>query len=140
LLAGSSEKLRYSEHFDDEGGLVLKHACRLSLEGIISKISDAPYRSGRGRDWVKSKCSSRQEFVVAGYVPSSVSNTAIGSLVMGYYEDGKLRHAGRVGTGYSSKIAQSLFRDLAQFRIDKSPFDGKLTAVERKDVVFLRPE
>lgn len=140
LLSNSNDKLRYSEHFDDEGGLVLKHACRLSLEGIISKISDAPYRSGRGRDWVKSKCSARQEFVVAGYVPSSVSNTAIGSLVMGYYEDDKLRHAGRVGTGYSSKVAQSLFRDLAKLQISKSPFDEKLTAIEKKDVVFLKPE
>ena len=53
LLAESGEQLRYSEHFTDEGGLVLKHACRLSLEGIISKVADAPYRSGRGRDWVK---------------------------------------------------------------------------------------
>ncbi|HEX2148500.1 MAG TPA: DNA ligase D [Pseudorhizobium sp.] len=140
LLANSGDKLRYSEHFDDEGGLVLKHACRLSLEGIISKISNAPYRSGRGRDWVKSKCSARQEFVVAGYVPSSVSNSAIGSLVMGYYQGGKLRHAGRVGTGYSNKVAQSLFRDLDELRVEKSPFDEKLTAVEKKDVVFLKPE
>ncbi|MCJ8520155.1 bifunctional non-homologous end joining protein LigD [Pseudorhizobium tarimense] len=140
LIAKSNGKLRYSEHFDDEGGLVLKHACRLSLEGIISKISDAPYRSGRGRDWVKSKCSARQEFVVAGYVPSSVSKTAIGSLVMGYYEGDKLRHAGRVGTGYSNKVAQSLFRDLDKIKIDKSPFDEKLSAVEKKDVVFLTPE
>ncbi|MFN7103470.1 MAG: DNA ligase D, partial [Pseudorhizobium sp.] len=127
-------------HFTDEGGLVLKHACRLSLEGIISKLADAPYRSGRGRDWVKSKCSARQEFVVTGYVPSTVSKTAIGSLVMGYYEDGKLRHAGRVGTGYSSKMAQSLFRDLDALKVAKSPFDEKLTALEKKDVVFLKPE
>lgn len=140
LLDGAGEALRYSEHFTDEGGLVLKHACRLSLEGIISKVSDAPYRSGRGRDWVKSKCSARQEFVVAGYVPSSVSSKAIGSLVMGYHEDGKLRHAGRVGTGYSSKVAQSLFRQLDTLRVEKSPFDEKLTAVERKDVVFVKPE
>ena len=140
LLDGAGEALRYSEHVTDEGGLVLKHACRLSLEGIISKVSDAPYRSGRGRDWVKSKCSARQEFVVAGYVPSSVSSKAIGSLVMGYYEDGKLRHAGRVGTGYSSKVAQSLFRQLDTLRVEKSPFDEKLTAVERKDAVFVKPE
>lgn len=140
LLAGSGLALRYSEHFGDEGGLVLKHACRLSLEGIISKIADAPYRPGRGRDWVKSKCSARQEFVVAGYVPSSVSNKAIGSLVMGYYEKGKLRHAGRVGTGYSGAVAQSLFKRLNEIRIDKSPFDEKLAAVEKKDVVFLKPE
>ena len=140
LLTGSGPALRYNEHFGDEGGLVLKHACRLSLEGIVSKISEAPYRPGRGRDWVKSKCSARQEFVVAGYVPSSVSNKAIGSLVMGYYEKGKLRHAGRVGTGYTGAMAQSLFRKLNEIRIDKSPFDEKLTGVEKKDVVFLKPE
>ncbi len=140
LLTGSGPALRYSEHFGDEGGLVLKHACRLSLEGIISKISDAPYRPGRGRDWVKSKCSARQEFVVAGFVPSSVSRTAIGSLVMGYYDKGKLRHAGRVGTGYSNAVAQSLFRQLKDIGIDESPFDEKLAGVEKKDVVFVRPE
>lgn len=140
LLADSGPALRYSEHFGDEGGLVLKHACRLSLEGIISKIADAPYRPGRGRDWVKSKCSARQEFVVAGYVPSSVNSKAIGSLVMGYYEKGKLRHAGRVGTGYSGAVAQSLFKRLNEVRIDKSPFDEKLASVEKKDVVFLKPE
>nr|WP_250810001.1 DNA ligase D [Neorhizobium tomejilense] len=140
LLTGSGPALRYSEHFGDEGGLVLKHACRLSLEGIISKISDAPYRPGRGRDWVKSKCSARQEFVVAGFVPSSVSRTAIGSLVMGYYDKGKLRHAGRVGTGYSNAVAQSLFKSLQEIQAGESPFDEKLAAVEKKDVVFVRPE
>ncbi len=140
LLTGSGPALRYSEHFGEEGGLVLKHACRLSLEGIISKISDAPYRPGRGRDWVKSKCSARQEFVVAGFVPSSVSRTAIGSLVMGYYDKGKLRHAGRVGTGYSNAVAQSLFKSLQEIQAGESPFDEKLAAVEKKDVVFVRPE
>jgi DNA ligase D len=139
-LSSSQPALRYSEHLGDEGGLVLKHACRLSLEGIISKIGDAPYRGGRGRDWVKSKCSARQEFVVAGYVPSSVSNNAIGSLVMGYYDGDTLKHAGRVGTGYSNKVAQSLFRQLQDLRSDGSPFGDKLTAVEKKDVVFLKPE
>ncbi len=140
ILKDCDPAIRYSEHFGDEGGIVLKHACRLSLEGIISKVATAPYRGGRGRDWVKSKCSARQEFVVAGYVPSSVSKTAIGSLVMGYYENGKLRHAGRVGTGYSNAVAQSLFKRLDDLRIPKSPFDEKLTAVERKDVVYLKPE
>ncbi len=139
LLEAAGPALRYSEHFGDEGGLVLKHACRLSLEGIISKVADAPYRSGRGRDWVKSKCSARQEFVVAGYVPSSVNGKAIGSLVMGYFDKGKLRHAGRVGTGYTNAVAQSLFRDLDPLRVEASPFDEKLAGIERKDVVFVEP-
>jgi bifunctional non-homologous end joining protein LigD len=140
LLESSDAAVRYSQHFGDEGGIVLKHACRLSLEGIISKVATAPYRAGRGRDWVKSKCSARQEFVVAGYVPSSVSKTAIGSLVMGYYESGKFRHAGRVGTGYSQAMAERLFKRLEELRLPKSPFNEKLTAVERKDVVYLKPD
>lgn len=140
LLTDARPLIRYSEHFSDEGGIVLKHACRLSLEGIISKVATAPYRSGRGKDWVKSKCSARQEFVIAGYVPSSVSKTAIGSLVIGYYEDGDLTHAGRVGTGYSSRTAQSLFKALQGLKVDKSPFAEKLTALERRDVVFVEPK
>ncbi len=139
LLAGAGAALRYSEHFGDEGGLVLKHACRLSLEGIISKVADKPYRPGRGKDWVKSKCSARQEFVVAAYVPSSVNARAIGSLVMGYYEKGRLRHAGRVGTGYSAAVAQSLFKRLEGIVTTAAPFDEKLTGPEKKDVVFVDP-
>lgn len=140
VLKDAPAPLRYSEHFPDEGGIVLKHACRLSLEGIISKLATAPYRSGRGRDWVKSKCSARQEFVIAGYVPSSVSKTAIGSLVMGYYEEDQLIHAGRVGTGYSNAAAQDLFKVLQPLAVAKSPFAEKLTAEERRDVHYVRPD
>src|SRR3546814_7870712 len=70
--------LCYSVHFEEDGELVLLHACRLSLEGVVSKECDAPYRSGRGTTWIKSKCSERQEFVVAGFVPSTTARKAIG--------------------------------------------------------------
>ena len=86
LLAGAPTVLRFSEHFEEDGELILRHACRLSLEGVVSKLRDGIYKSGRGRDWIKSKCSARQEFVVAGYVPSTTSSKAIGSLVLGQYE------------------------------------------------------
>ena len=65
--------LRFSEHFSEPGKVMLEHACRMGLEGVISKRADAPYRSGRGHDWVKSKCTLRQEFVIAGYLPSQAS-------------------------------------------------------------------
>ena len=104
---------------------MLRHACRLSLEGVISKLRDAPYRSGRGKDWIKSKCSERQEFVVAGYVPSSVSNSAIGSLILGYFEKGKLAYAGRVGTGYSNKVAAELFRPPGRHAHPQEPVCAK---------------
>jgi len=96
---------------------------------VISKVRDAPYRSGRTKDWIKSKCANRQEFVIAGYVPSTVANTAIGSPVLGYYDDGKLIHVGRVGTGFSHKLAEDLFRRLDPMRIQKSPFAKKLSAL-----------
>lgn len=131
--------VRYSEDFDDKGELVLEHACRLSLEGIVSKIASAPYRSGRSRDWLKSKCSARQEFVIAGYVPSTATANAIGSLVMGLFDGGKLDHVGRVGTGYSASVARDLFKTLKSLRIDRSPFAEKLGAAAARDVVFVEP-
>jgi len=140
LLRGAPAPLRYSEHFEEDGDLVLRHACRLSLEGVVSKDRGAPYRSGRGRDWIKSKCSERQEFVVAGFVPSTTSRKSIGSLLLGYYEGGKLIHAGRVGTGFTQAVAADLFRRLNKLKQPKSPFARKLTGEEARQAVFVRPE
>jgi bifunctional non-homologous end joining protein LigD len=130
----------YSAHFGDDGGLVLRHACRLSLEGVVSKRSDAPYRSGRGKAWVKSKCGHRQEFVVAGFMPSSTTSTAIGSLVLGTYEGGRLVHAGRVGTGYTAAVARDLHKRLTAIVEKKSPFGSALTTDQARGVRFVRPE
>jgi bifunctional non-homologous end joining protein LigD len=140
FVAGAEGPLRLSEDFDTEGEIVLENACRLSLEGIVSKRADAPYRSGRNRDWIKSKCSHRQEFVIAGYVPSTTGANAIGSLVLGLYEEGKLVHVGRVGTGFSQKVAHELWTLLENRRIDKQPFEQKLSADERRDVRWVKPE
>ena len=74
---------------------------RLGLEGIISKRADAPYHSGRGHDWLKTKCSDRQEFVVAGFAPSTADAHAVGALVLGVYDHGELKYAGRTGTGFT---------------------------------------
>ena len=140
LLTGERGILRYSEHFDQDGDLILQHACRLSLEGVISKLRDGAYRSGRGKSWVKSKCSQRQEFVVAGYVPSTTSRKAIGSLVLGYYDDGKLIHAGRVGTGYTATVAEDLYRRLERIRSPSSPFAERLSADAARQVRYVKPQ
>ena len=140
LVAGAPAALRYSEHFDENGDLILRHACRLSLEGVVSKLAGGKYRSGRSRDWIKSKCSERQEFVVAGYVPSTTARDMIGSLVLGYYEDGKLRHAGRVGTGFSNAVARDLFKRLKGMRAAASPFAERLPAEARRNVEFVEPK
>jgi bifunctional non-homologous end joining protein LigD len=124
LLSGlpADGLVRYSGHFQEPGPVLLRHACEMTLEGIISKRSDAPYRSGRNADWLKTKCADSQEFVVAGYAPSSVDAKAIGALILGYYESGELRYAGRVGTGYSHKVARDLWQRLQPLRIAKPPF------------------
>ena len=141
LVLGEPGRVRYSSHFEESGGLVLRHACRLSLEGVVSKQADAPYRSGRSKSWIKSKCSARQEFVIGGYVPSSTSPKAIGSLVLGVHDAaGRLEHVGRVGTGFSVSVAAELFKRLDPMRVSDSPFSGKLTAEEARQARFVRPE
>ncbi len=140
LLEGRPDKLRYSDHFEEDGEMVLRHACRLSLEGVVSKRATAKYASGRGRDWVKSKCSDRQEMVIGGFMPSTTSKQAIGSLVLGVYDDGKLRHVGRVGTGFSRDVAHDLYTRLSALERKTSPFADKLDAVARRGVRFVKPQ
>jgi bifunctional non-homologous end joining protein LigD len=140
LLSGAADPLRYSEDFLEDGELVLRHACRLSLEGVISKRVGGKYRSGRGADWIKSKCAERQEMVIGGYVPASTRDGAIGSLVMGVHEDGKLRHVGRVGTGFSQAVAEDLHARLSKIERQRSPFSGTLDASARRGVRFVKPD
>ncbi|RWP22930.1 MAG: DNA ligase D [Mesorhizobium sp.] len=140
IIGSNSGIISYSGHFEEDGVLVLRHACRLSLEGIVSKLRDAPYRAGRSKNWVKSKCSARQEFVVAGFIPSTTSRKAIGSLVLGVYDHGKLHHVGRVGTGYTAAVAESLFKKLERMRVPSSPFDERLSAEEARQVRYVRPD
>ncbi len=94
--------IKVSEHFEEDGSTMIKHACNLHLEGIVSKRADAPYRSGRSGEWLKIKCASNQEFVVIGYEPSDKRGRLIRSLLLGYYDKDGLRYAGRIGTGLGS--------------------------------------
>jgi bifunctional non-homologous end joining protein LigD len=136
--AGPDSPLRYSEHFIEPGQTMLRHACRMGLEGVISKRAEAPYRSGRGRDWIKSKCTQRQEFVIAGYVPSRTSLNQLGSLVLGYHEDGELKPAGRVGTGFTRNSAAALKKKLDAIPVKASPFRGE--AGRERGIVWVKPE
>ena len=107
--------LRYSDHQRGDAPKMWREACRMGLEGIICKQADAPYRPGRGRGWLKVKCTGREELVVLGWTPPRGSRTGLGSLHLGYYdEEGRLHYAGGVGTGFSgdelSRLAQRLGR------------------------------
>ncbi|MGB3537478.1 MAG: DNA ligase D [Mesorhizobium sp.] len=130
--------LRFSDHFVEPGKIMLEHACRMGLEGVVSKRADAPYRSGRGHSWIKSKCTDRQEFVIGGYLPSDKTGRGLRSLLVGYQEGGALAYAGRVGTGFSGKVADDLKKKLDALKAAKSPFAGKVPG--GKGLVWIRPE
>lgn len=112
LVSAPGDSLRYSEHVTEPGETMLAHTCRLGLEGVVSKRADAPYRSGRGLDWIKSKCAAEQEFVIAGYTPSEAAGRHLKSLAVGYYEKGRLCYAGQVGTGFDAATRAMLRRRL----------------------------
>jgi bifunctional non-homologous end joining protein LigD len=130
--------LRYVEHFEEDGDLLLKHACRLGLEGVVSKVRTAPYRSGRGSLWLKSKCAQRQEFVIVGYLPSTTSRRMVGSLVVGYYREDRLAYAGRVGSGFSETTARDLWERLDLLRVTEPPVSGVPPELTRR-VRWVRP-
>jgi bifunctional non-homologous end joining protein LigD len=135
-----SGAIRYSAHLPADGARMLADACSLGLEGIISKRLDRPYHSGRHDDWLKSKCIQVDEFVIIGYLVSNAAANAIGALVVGYFDRKKLIYAGRVGTGYTQRIAADLMRKLKPLRIDVAAVEAPLTNLQRKDVVWVRPE
>jgi bifunctional non-homologous end joining protein LigD len=131
--------LRYAEHFDGDGPKIFKHACAMHLEGIVSKRKDASYRSGRTENFVKAKCHDAQEFIVAGFSPSTAMPKAIGALTVAFHDNGKLRYAGRVGTGYTHKTARDLWRRLDGLRIERAPV-VQPEDERRKDVIWVKPE
>jgi bifunctional non-homologous end joining protein LigD len=139
IAPGSAGPLRFSEHIVGEGEAMLRNACRLGLEGVVSKRSDLPYRSGRTGDWQKTKCILRQEFVIAGFVPSTALKNAIGSLVLGYYRDGRLIHCGKTGTGFTADLARELWRKLNPLRRPTPAFPDKLTSDQRRGAVWVEP-
>ena len=123
LLEGRRGALRYSEHFDEPGQKVYERACRMALEGIVSKRKQAPYTAGRGQAWLKVKCVARQEFVIGGYTDPEGARVEFGSLLLGVHEpDGRLVYAGRVGTGFSRATLAALGKRLRKLGQRGSPF------------------
>ena len=140
LLAGHNGTLTYSEHFESRGATVFEHACRLGLEGIVSKLKTGTYRSGRAKAWLKSKCTEGHELAIIGYVPSTIQRRAIGALVLAAAEPkGNLRYAGRVGSGYSSAVAEDLWRRLEPLRTAAPPLDRPPPTDVRRNVRWVRP-
>lgn len=122
LLGEGTPRLRYVEHFTAAGDAVLSSACRMDLEGIISKDLNAPYQSGRSTSWTKAKCRAGHEVVIGGWTQTG---SAFRSLIAGVFKDGKLVHVGRIGTGFGKDKVAKLLPKLKALEIDKSPFSDR---------------
>jgi bifunctional non-homologous end joining protein LigD len=133
----ASAMVHFSEDLAGSGRQVLEHACRLGLEGLIGKQADAVYMSGRTRTWIKLKCRSRQDFVIVGYSAPGGSRQGFGALLVGYYDpSGKLRYAGKVGTGFDDDLLKSLTRKLAALKRPDPPVHNP---PKEKNVAWVRP-
>jgi DNA ligase D-like protein (predicted ligase) len=120
--------LRFSEHRERDGEAMFAQACRSGWEGIIAKRADAPYRGGRGRDWLKFKCENSQEFVIGGFTDPQGSRSGFGALLLGYHDpDGGLAYAGKVGTGFDTLTLRRLHQALLPLERPDPPFSrGRL--------------
>jgi DNA ligase D-like protein (predicted ligase) len=118
----ASEALPVSEAWRGDSQRRFAQACKAGWEGLIAKRAQASYASGRSRDWLKLKCVWEQEFVIGGYTDPSGARTGFGALLVGYYDDGRLRYAGKVGTGYSEATLHDLGARLRALETPESPF------------------
>lgn len=134
-----SDRILYSEHIDGRGKDVFAHACKLSLEGIVSKRRDAPYRPGRGEDWLKTKCGARQEFVIGGFTDHSKDSGSIGALLIGYHRDGDFVYSGKVGTGFDAATRKQLRKQLDKLVRKAMPFKA-VPAAARRGAHWTTPE
>ena len=131
--------MRYSDHVVGGGQAFYEAACRLGLEGMIAKRKAAPYRGGRGGEWLKVKCLQRQEFVIGGFTDPSGSRTGFGALLLGVYDGNQLRYAGRVGTGFNTGLLNTLAARLQRLQHTQTPFQNRVPGPLR-DVHWVRPE
>ena len=140
LLPRGKARIRYSEHVDGKGDTFFAHACKAGLEGIISKLRREPYRAGRSRDWVKTKCVQRQEFVIGGFTDPEGSRLGIGALLIGYYEGSRLVFSGKVGTGFPHKLALDLRRRLERIEMATCPFEPTPAGSLARHAHWVKPQ
>ncbi|SOD22328.1 DNA ligase D [Nitrosomonas ureae] len=138
ILRKAKGPIHYSEHFESAPDL-LERACKIGAEGLVSKKKDSFYFGRRTKDWVKSKCGLEQEFVIGGFMPAKDYEKAIGALLLGFYKNKKFTYAGKVGTGFSQKLAKEIYQKLIALKTDKSPFPNKVPRGIR-EYIYVKPE
>ena len=131
-----SRRLHYVAHVQSNAQDVFASACKMGLEGIVSKLLDAPYRSGRTGSWTKAKCRAGQEVVIGGWTTEAGT---VRSLLAGVYRDKKFLYVGRIGTGYGRAVAKALLPQLQKLTRETSPFAGENAPRKEKNVRWLKP-
>jgi bifunctional non-homologous end joining protein LigD len=132
------DPLRFLTHRVRRGEDYYREACSKGWEGLIAKRGSATYQNRRSKDWLKFKCVAEQEFVVGGWTDPQGSRAGLGALLIGYNEDGKLRYAGKVGTGFNENTLRDLRRRLDRLEIDEAPFGTG--AVLPRQAHWVKPE
>lgn len=125
------DPLRFTTHRTKDGEAAYRAACERGDEGVIAKLTDAPYEGRRSPNWLKLKCSRDQEFVVGGYTEPQRSRIGLGALLLGYYGGGDLIYAGKVGTGFNTETLRSLHGRLSAIEQDRPPFTKGLVREPR---------
>jgi bifunctional non-homologous end joining protein LigD len=136
---GDQGVLRYSDHIEGNGEQFFKQACKFGIEGIVSKHANSLYESTRSRNWLKIKCIKRQEFVIAGYTLSD-KGLPFSSLILGFYDKGKLIFAGRAGTGYTNAMRVELKKKLDRIVANKRPFEVIPKDPDLRRAVWTQPK
>ena len=123
VLKQAKDPIRLSAYFTEEAGKVIAGMRHLGLEGAIAKLKDSPYEAGRRSPaWIKIKFIKSQEFVIGGYTLPDGGRSHFGSLLLGYYDQGRLIFSGKVGTGFNHKMLASVYRKMKALQIEQSPF------------------
>ncbi len=136
----SASLLRFSEHIRGDGPRTLEHVCRLGLEGIISKRADSRYESRRSASWLKVKCSNEQEFVIGGYTDPQGGRKGFGALLLGAHDAKKgLVYCGRVGTGFDTRMLETMTAQLKPLEVKSPPFSNPPTGADARGVHWIKP-
>ncbi len=142
VIQSAHPSIRYSDFIRGSGREVIEQACRLHLEGVVSKRRGSLYHPGRGLDWLKVKCSKREEFVIGGFTKPSGTRSHFGALLLGYYDRAqKLIYAGRVGTGFNARTLAELHAKLVKLVRASSPYSNfSGTSGDAKDAIWVTPK
>ena len=133
-----SDILRFTPHRNAQGEKFLEEACKSGWEGLIAKDAGSKYIHSRSKSWLKFKCEKRQELIICGYTAPGGSRKNFGALIVGFYDDGKLMNAGKVGTGYDDKTLELVYEKMKPLEQDEPPFDQKKTGY--KNATWLKPK